>query len=105
MLTLGDSLLGKSVTEISEMVFSSHAEADSMCDILNNEIALQMVWNMETPNEICAAVLEEYRNNGLWVIDENANGFKIYKERLTDHHYRAAVINLAGMDDYGFEIE
>ena len=107
MLELGDSLVGKSVTEISAMVFSSHAEADSMCDMLNNEIALQMSWDKETPHEICSAMLDVYHSDGLWVIDENrrTGGFGIYKERLSDAQYRTAMLEMSCLDDYGFAIE
>lgn len=107
MLKLGDSLVGKSVTEISAMVFSSHAEADSMCDMLNNEIALQMSWDKETPHEICSAMLDVYHSDGLWVIDENrrTGGFGIYKERLSDAQYRTAMLEMSCLDDYGFAIE
>ena len=107
MLELEDSLLGKSAMEISAMVFSCHAEADSMCDILNNEIALQMSWNKETPHEICSAVLAVYHNDGLWVINENGcnGGFSIYKECLSEDAYNTAMHELAFLDDYGFAIE
>ncbi len=107
MLRYADPIISNSAESISKMRFNSHLEADSMCDILNNEIALSYSWANVSPHEICADILDIYHTKGLWVINEdyNDNGFYIYQECLTDECYNSAIDLLSRLDDYGFLIE
>ena len=104
MLKMGDRLITMSVEDIMNERFDTHIAADSACDILNNEIALQMDLDGMNGKEVCAKMLNTYHESGLWVISEinDGSGFGIYLECLGDDQYNTAVSMLAGLDEYGF---
>ena len=104
MLKMGDRLIGMSAADIMNERFETHIAADSACDILNNEIALQMDLERLNGKEVCAKILNTYHDSGLWVISETNDGpgFGIYLECLGDEQYNTAVAMLDGLDEYGF---
>lgn len=107
-LELGDLLVGKSATEISRLTFDKRIAADSICDILNNEIAFSLDLDGMNGKEVCSMLLEVYHSTGLWVITEitDDNGvisdYRITKECLSDSQYKTALELLSGLDEYGF---
>ena len=52
-------------------------------------------------------VLEEYKNNGLWIVKQNSkdNTFTIEKQKLTEEQYKTALDELNKLNNNGFTQE
>ena len=105
MLAFGDALQTMPEEQLTGMVLGMRWVADSMCDYLNNEIALQRTWDNMPGNEICSDILDIYHDTGLWIAVAADNGFMLYKERLSDEQYMMAKECLKQLDAFGFVIE
>ena len=78
--------------------------ADTLCDILNNEIGIKIANSGTSTNmrTITLEVLEYYHTNGLNVAEKYADNLYIVKnQKLTDQEYAQAVYNVMFLDENG----
>ena len=103
LLYVADEVMKLSEKTIQSRYYDSHKQADGICDVLNNEIALSMPWSNTPTKQICKDILTIYYEKGLWVIDESVtDGFRITRQCLSDDEYNTAMIMLENLDEYGF---
>ena len=88
------------------MEFKTSAEADEVCDLLNN-IQGRLV-GVETKSKkmdkIALDVLDKYYTDGLWIskITKN-NTYTIGKEKLSEKQYKKAKKLLGELGDDGYK--
>ena len=95
-------------TDMNRRNFENMADADTMADVLNNEIgrSLGITYQGADNNVLAGAVLEEYKENGLWEVVKSEQGnYRVVKNTLSQEQYNAAmhVIQQKGKD--GLQIE
>ena len=83
----------------------SESGADSTVDLLNNFIGQSIgEANQDATNfELGEAVLNEFRENGFFVVAKDEDGnLSITKQKITQEQYQAALKILRQLDQYGF---
>ena len=90
--------------QLNRNTFADRLYGDGICDMLNNNIALNMSVDGMSAKEICREVLNTYHTTGLWVLKPNDTKYpySLCKEILDDDSYNTAIDYLNKMDDYGF---
>ena len=96
-----NSLLKCSDSKISEMIFENRSNADSACDLLNNNLSISLDLSGLNAKEVAYAVLYLYHTEGLWVIDDDAFGYRIIRQRLSESQYSTAMSLIGELDEYG----
>lgn len=98
------NIKNNSESKLVRTMFLDRHFADSMCDLLNNDIALSM--NVEGMNakQICGNILDIYNSSGLWTLQYDCNHgmYRLNKEVLGRKQYNVAMQKLSLMDEYGF---
>jgi RHS repeat-associated protein len=88
---------------INQRNFDNIEAADQMVDFLNNSIGREIgTRNKRAPNRgLAEAVLNEYKENGLWQAIPDKGGYKVQKTRLTQAQYDAALKVIRQKGDNG----
>ncbi|MDC9594774.1 DUF6973 domain-containing protein [Xenorhabdus sp. IM139775] len=87
--------------------FSTRPEADQTADMLNNREGRKIgKKNPNMPMKVQAkAVLNHFHKDGLYVIKEDASGFSVVKEKITDEQFHYMKSQFDRGDDNGFSPE
>ena len=91
-------------SDLSQRTFVTMAEADMVCDQLNNAIGRSIgERNMGANNTTMAEkVATEFLNNGLWTATKNSDGsFSIGKTKINNTEYQKVIKELQNMNNYG----
>lgn len=89
-------------------LYTSLDEVDTTIDLMNNEIGRSIgAKNKGASNkEMALMVLNEFRDNGLWVGVQQADGlYKVQKKRITQEQYDAALKELNKKGNNGLNKE
>ncbi|MBS1681925.1 MAG: hypothetical protein JST48_09450 [Bacteroidetes bacterium] len=81
------------------------AEADAMADLLNNIIGQGI--GEDNPNAtnvgLALAVINEFKDNGMWTVQETKGGYSITRAKLTQKQYEQAVGNTQSLRENGLK--
>lgn len=79
---------------MSTRIFRVKNDADTMADLLNNNIGREIAANNKglSNKQYAEIVLKEYKNNGLWIVTGNAKeGYSVQKSTLAHEQYDRAL--------------
>lgn len=81
------------------------SDADCIADLFNNIIGQNIGENNPdaTNIELSGMVLNEFKENGMWTVQETETGFAITRTRMTDGQYNQAQDNLKQLQDNGLK--
>lgn len=85
--------------------FNHLANADQTTDLLNNQIGRAIGRNNPKKNskELALLLLDEFKNNGLYVSEADKDGFwNVKKRKLSEDKYDSLRSKYNIMDEYGF---
>lgn len=91
-------------SDLSQRTFVTMAEADMVCDQLNNAIGRSIGERNKGANNTTMAekVATEFLNNGLWTATKNSDGsFSIGKTKINNTEYQKVIKELQNMNNYG----
>ena len=81
------------------------SNADQTADLLNNQIGRIIGTNnpKKHTNELALLILEEFRNNGLYVAEKDEDEvWNVKKRKLSEDKYNSLRNEYITMDKYGF---
>ncbi|MDR2650859.1 MAG: hypothetical protein LBC68_00895 [Prevotellaceae bacterium] len=91
-------------TDLTQREFTTMEDADQTVDLLNNEIGRNIAeQNTGATNvELATAVMDEYKNNGLWTVSGNKkDGYTIQRTTITNEQYEAALREINKKNETG----
>jgi RHS repeat-associated protein len=91
-------------TDLTQREFTTMEDADQTVDLLNNEIGRNIAeQNTGATNvELATAVMDEYKNNGLWTVSGNKkDGYTIQRTAITNEQYEAAIREINRKNETG----
>ena len=93
--------------DMSVNEFSNMRVADTMVDLLNNEIGRKIGINYKglSNKQYAKLVLDEYKINGLWQVKNENNSYKIERIKLSQEQYDAALKVIEPKGDNGLNIK
>lgn len=95
--------------DMSQRSFDSLEKADQMADLLNNEIGRDIgLINSEASNKsVSEAILKEFKENGLWMVTEDNNRFKVERRTIPQKQLDKAieVINKKGENGLNVKVK
>ena len=93
--------------DMSVNEFSNMRVADTMVDLLNNEIGRKIGINYKglSNKQYAKLVLDEYKINGLWQVKNENNSYKIERIKLSQEQYDAALKVIESKGDNGLNIK
>ena len=93
--------------DMSVNEFSNMRVADTMVDLLNNEIGRKIGINYKglSNKQYAKLVLDEYKINGLWQVKKENNSYKIERIKLSQEQYDAALKVIESKGDNGLNIK
>ncbi len=82
------------------------SEADTIVDLLNNEIGITLAEDLDIKNplELAKAVLKEFKDNGLWTVktdEKTGDIIKIERTKIDKNQYKHALESLNNLDEQG----
>ena len=90
---------------LSGLSFSNKAEADSRCDLLNNEIGILLGSQNKKSSmkQLTGLVLNIFHSDGLWMSSQDKNGnWLVLRQKMSDSDYIKAITELAKCNENGF---
>jgi len=104
----GVSVAGTSSVDFSKPFEGNLDLADNIVDVLNNDIGREIGKNSEGASvfDLASQVLEVFKNEGLWVGQENDDGsISIVRSKVSENQYDTAKSNLNKLDQNGMSQE
>jgi hypothetical protein len=86
-------------SNLSGFTFSEKAEADSRCDLLNNEIGISLGSQNKKSSmkHLTGQVLDIFHSEGLWMSSQDENGnWIVSRQKMSDADYQKAIQPSAG---------
>jgi len=79
------------------------SEADSFADLLNNIIGQNIGENNPNATNVGLAVkvIEEFKENGMWTVQETENGYSITRTKISQEQYEQGITNVQPLRDNG----
>jgi len=81
------------------------SDADCIADLFNNQIGQSIGEN--NPNasnvELAGMVLNEFKENGMWTVQETETGYTITRTKMTNEQYKQAQNNLKQLQENGLK--
>jgi len=79
------------------------AGADAMADLINNTIGQTIGENNPDASnvDLATAVLNEFKENGMWTVTETETGYSVTRTTLTHEQYDQALQNLQNLQENG----
>ena len=92
-------------SNLSGFTFSEKAEADSRCDLLNNEIGISLGSQNKKSSmkHLTGQVLDIFHSEGLWMSSQDENGnWIVSRQKMSDADYQKAIQELSKCNENGF---